>query len=164
MGGCNPVPPSALGRVQCFVGSLDQHVRTVGGMGSDSGYADAGRNTTAQTPAMLNVQAFDFLPDAVCYGQSTCVVGFGKKYDELLPTVSSGQIARAADASGHAVRYTLKDLVAGPMAVVIVERLEEIDVEHQQSHREVVAHGPPPFQIERGFEDPAVAEASQGVG
>lgn len=50
------------------------------------------------------------------------------------------------------------------MTVVIIESLEEINVEHQQSYREIVAHGPLPFPVERGLEYLPVAETSHGVG
>src|SRR5690606_7315961 len=81
---------------------------------------------------------------------------------ELLATVAGEQILhpqRVRDRAGHLDQY----LVARLMTVVIVERLEMVDVEQQQRQRLAMPHGEGKLTLQTVVEDTTIVRLRQCV-
>ena len=102
-------------------------------------------------------------PDALAHLFGNRQVGTGQHHHEFLAARSAGQVDapyRAADAPCHLLQHA----VARVVAIGVVDRLEEVDVERQQ--RQALAAIRRLFdQLQQlGFEVAAVVEAGERVG
>src|SRR5258708_21088508 len=67
-------------------------------------------------------------------------VALGQKQEKDPPGIAAGEID-AADRLAHPDREFAQHVVAGIVAVSVVDRLEEIDVEHHQRERLAAGRG-----------------------
>ncbi len=74
------------------------------------------------------------LADALGDGLGAGMAGVRQDGDELLPAESHQEIARAQAVAG-ALRELAQNLVTAIMAVGVVDRLEAVDVHHDQRER-----------------------------
>ncbi len=91
-------------------------------------------------------------------------VGVGQRDDEFLAAVARDVIAVAAQAARQRLRDLAQHVVAGRVAVVVVERLEVIDVDEQHGQRAAAARRALGFLREHRIERAAVVEARQRIG
>ena len=89
-------------------------------------------------------------------------VGLGQDRGELLAAVAREQLL-ATDAAEQPARHLAQHVVAGEVAVLVVDRLEVIDVEHQQRQRPAVARAARDLALEELEEVALVVGAGQGV-
>src|SRR5690606_9844336 len=84
---------------------------------------------------------------------------------ELLAAMSADEVARAPREAARAEdgADAAERVVAGGVPLGVVERLEVIDVDHQEPDRRARPHGALPLPFERDLEGAAVGEAGQRV-
>ena len=91
----------------------------------------------------------DHLADALRVLQRSGRLRFRQNDRKLLAAVASGQLVDANvsfDAMGH---FAAENVVAGKMAVLIVDRLEVIDVEHHERWRPLEPLGPHHLAVQK---------------
>ncbi len=85
--------------------------------------------------SMWNLQRLHLFPESLGHPQSICRARARQQDNELLPTISRHQIGPPASAVGQCGRDLPKALIASEMAVQIVELLEEVDIQQDDSSR-----------------------------
>ncbi|GAV33766.1 hypothetical protein ROTAS13_01423 [Roseomonas sp. TAS13] len=93
-------------------------------------------------------------------GQGRGLVGPGQQQDEFLPAIARGHLAGKPDGQAQRLADGAQAIVAGLVAIGVVEGLEVIDIDHQQRHPVVLPHRPRQGLVEAA----PVGEAGQPVG
>ena len=96
-------------------------------------YADRNAELAGRT-ADLYRRRFDALAQAFRHRISVGHIGFRHHHNEFFAAEAAGQIDPAhvgSDASGKFLQYFIADVVA----MIVVDRLEEIDVHHDEGER-----------------------------
>src|SRR5205807_136321 len=89
---------------------------------------------------------FQGVPDPLDHSHAVLEGRVGKQDEELLATVAVDRVGGANRATDRR-RDGLEDLVAGEMAIVVVEALEEVDVAHRDAPTAPVGPGFPGREI-----------------
>ena len=95
------------------------------------------------------------LPRALCGGVA-------QHHEELFAAVAPHDILRANTAADH-VHHTAQYLIAGQMAMRVVDVLEEVNVHHHHGQRLPRADGPAHIAVQCGDDGAAVGYARQFV-
>ncbi len=90
-------------------------------------------------------------------------IGVGQDDGELVAAVAGQQIARAFDGLAHRPRHLDEAVVAGRVAVGVVECLEVVDVDHYQSERQPLTRRPTMLPCEILVEVAAVGDFGEGI-
>jgi hypothetical protein len=88
----------------------------------------------------------------------------GQHRGELFAAIARGQVAGAAHVLADHVADAGQEAVAGLVTEAVVQRLEAVEVDHQQAQRRGVAQCAVPLLVQRGVELAPVGQAGQGVG
>ena len=91
-------------------------------------------------------------------------VGRGEKHDEFLAPESADEIDIAARRPGERLSRRLQRLIAGPMAVDVVDALEMVEIDDQQRRRQGDAVDVGDRLLGGGKESAPIGEAGQVVG
>ena len=153
----------ALGRIEAFVGALDQERRVV----LRPQHGDADGNGHAPEPlagrALHQFLGHHRVADLVGDDLRGVERRIGQRNDEFLAAVARGDIA-VFDVLLHRQRHQAQHLVAGEVAKSVVECLEVVDVGHQQRQRLAPGRRFADALGERGIEIFAVGERRQRIG
>ena len=147
LGARDAVLAAALRGVHRPVGADEERVggAPVGRVGDD---ADRdGRARVDAGHALLGDGQADLLGEDPAAGR----VGLGQERDELVAAVA-GRDVDLADAAADDVRDAAQDLVAGDVPEPVVDRLEVVEVEHDQAERPAGAVAARDLALERGEE------------
>src|SRR5690606_23165703 len=132
--GAHAVAAVGLGRVEGLVRGPERVVDVAGGIRRDRVHADAGRDAQLQ-PLRLARFVDQRLADVLGDRHRLVEAGAGQGRHELLAAEpGKDRVVRAqglADAPGRAAQ----DLVADQVAVLVVDALEMVQVDHQQRQR-----------------------------
>ena len=155
---------SALFReVGRFVGQLDDAHRIDAGLRLHRGHADADRNAPERRAVVIEVHRFD--GGAHPFGDDDRVFQTRRRQDrgKLFAAVSREHVVGALDARAECVSDLLQARIARDVAVVIVERLEIVDVDEDDRHLRLGLDAPLPLADDPLVERAAIGDAGQTV-
>src|SRR5918992_2533685 len=157
----HPVPPLELGLVECLVGGPQQLLRG-GGVLGEAGDPDGHRQVD---PAHVGAErrAVGGHPQLLGHGQAALQVGLGQDEHELLAAVA-GEGVDVPDAAGDPAPELDQHLVAPLVAVAVVDRLEVVDVQHEQGQDPAEAAGALDLLLDASLEGAAGAGPGEGGG
>ena len=157
------VAAAGLRAVQRLVGPPQQRRGVHAAVGGGR-RADACRDAPVRALHVLDVEPCDRAPDTFSDVQRALRIGVGQRDDEFFAAVPCDVIAVAAQALRCGLRDAPEHVVAGRVAVVIVERLEVIHVDEQHRQRAAAARRTLRLLREHRVERAAVVEARQRIG
>jgi hypothetical protein len=91
-------------------------------------HADARGHTAILGLNVFNIEIKYGMPNGFGNVRGTSRVGIRKGHHELFATIPGHVVGRSANAQGHALSNGSQHLIARLMAIVVVVRLEPIDV------------------------------------
>src|SRR5213593_883601 len=160
----DPVFPGALGAQEVLVGSLEEGERVVflGAVRRDTG-ADRQR-LGRYAVRLVSVGAVPDLGEhPLGHGARGVQVPFRDDDAELIAAVADHDVGLTAVALDE-VGEMSEDAVTDAMAVVVVDHLEVVEVEHDQGKRCLAAGGAAQLALQALLEEPVVVEAGETVG
>ena len=157
-GARDAVLAAALGRVHRSVCADEQRVRrpTVGGVGDDAD-RDRRRRVDARH-ALLGDRQADLLGEH----PATRRVRLGQQRHELVAAVA-GRDVDLANAAADGVGDAPQDLVAGDVAEAVVDRLQVVEIQHDQAERPAGPVAARDLALEGREEEGPVVQAGERV-
>jgi len=129
----NAVPSVALRHVQRLVRRIDEHFRGNSPVARRIEFGDTRGNRHAHVHSVVAEIVFlDFLADSLGDIHRFFAARPVEHHGEFLAAVPRRHV-RVADVRADDGRDRLQDVIAARMAVIVVEFLEEIDVEHKDA-------------------------------
>ena len=156
--GVDAVATARLGGEQGRVGRAEDAVG-VGGVVRERGDAHRDRHRQARVDRR---QVGDLAADAFGYPARLVDVGVRQDHGELLAAVAGREVGFARAAPQH-LGHVAQHFVAALVADRVVDRLEAVEVEHQQAEHGVVAFGARHLEGERLLETTMVEQPGQAV-
>ena len=139
-----------LGRVESLVGCLGDLRRCIPRCAGSRADTDARRAPREAEPGRGELEALAELDRPLG-------VAIEQQRDELI-TPGAGEKVGGAEFGGHHRREAGQQLIAGVMAMGVVDLLEVVDIDGHERE-------PPPRElVETVIESPAIAHARQGIG
>jgi len=89
--------------------------------------------------------------------------GLGEGDDEFVAAVAEGEIG-LSQCDADAVGKRLEHMIAGGMAVGVVDLFEVIEVDHHQGQGIVVPFAEGDFALKQLLHRPAIEQAGEGIG
>lgn len=83
--------------------------------------------------------------------------------DEFVAAVAEGEVG-LAEGDADAVGEALEEVVAGGVAVDVVDLFEAVEIDHHEGEGEAMAFGEGDFALHEAFHGAAVVEAGEAVG
>ena len=163
-GGCRDAGDAVLAGplrgVHRAVGADDQLVRgpAVVGIADD---ADRQRRLAA-ADRQLDGHRVDAEPDLLGQDEGAGRIGLGQEHHELVAAVAGGGVD-LADAEGDDLADAAQDTVAVEVAEPVVDRLELVEIHHQQAEAAARAGAAGDLALDRGEEEGPVEQAGQRV-
>ncbi len=112
---------------------------------------------------MLDPQRLDPLAHPLGQHPRAFDPGVDEEGDELLASVARHEVGRPVERLVHGLGHAHEALVAGLVAVGVVEALEVVDVAEDEREGRLVAGAPAPLLAQRGVETPAVGDLGERV-
>ena len=112
---------------------------------------------------MRDVEVHERGAKSFCQRSRAGDVGRGQDGGELFPAVAGEKIRRALHAARHRTRDLSQGEITSLVPVLIVERLEVIDVDHHDRQRRAVASRARPFRLERLIELATIRDSGERV-
>ena len=154
----------ALGAVQRLVGRPHQRLRLVFALDLvEPGNAGADRHEVARAGVMFNRQADHGCANAFGNACRSFLVGVGQKRGEFLAAVARRQVTRPSQCRQQNGGDFAQAIVTCEMTVAVVERLEPIDVDHDQREILFLAFGLAVLAHQGVVEGAAVGESGQAI-
>src|SRR5690606_28187254 len=152
---------TVLGPIQLGVGGAQQARRVVA-IGRVAGYADRHRHGRQAATVVLDHHRFHRDADFFGARRATVWRHFRQDQGEFLAAVAAGDVFVARVRGQHLCEMD-EDRVAAVVAVLVVEALEVVDVQHQQRQRPAATLTARQFALQGFLQIAPVEQAGEGI-